>query len=452
MPKNTLLIVEDEATQRQALATHLLDENFNVATAATADEALTIASLKTIDAVITDFNLPDNDGVYVLEQIKSMNPEIPVIIITAYGSVDRAVNAMKSGAYDYLTKPINIAELLLILKRVLEHKTLISENIRLREALKERFKAKGVVSASPQMQEVLNLAGRVAMSMASVLIRGESGTGKEVIARTIHYASPRKDAPFIAFNAAALSPTLIESELFGHEKGAFTGADRTREGRFVQANNGTLFIDEIGDIPVELQTKFLRVLQENYVERLGGNKQIKVDIRIIAATNKDMESMLKKRTFREDLFYRLNVVSLNIPPLRERKEDILPLCDMFIKKYATENMKDVSGFTREAFDAVMKYDFPGNVRELENLIERAVIFARGSQITLDDLPPNIFVPTRENIPTTGDGLDQQIEALEKHLILTELRKSGGNQSRAARELKITERKFRYKLQKYSIAQ
>lgn len=451
MSKNTLLIVEDEAIQREALEAHLQEEGYHIVTAGTVESAKSLAALKPIDGVVTDFNLPDGEGIDLLKHIKSINPEIPVVVITAYGSVDRAVEAMRAGAYDYQTKPINVDELLMILKRALEHKHLVSENMRLREALQERFTAKGVVAASPKMEEVLNLAGRVAASKASVLIRGESGTGKEVIARTIHFASPRKDQPFVAFNAAALSPTLIESELFGHEKGAFTGADRARDGRFVQANGGTLFIDEIGDIPVELQTKFLRVLQENYVERLGGHQTIPVDIRIVAATNKDLERMMRDGTFREDLFYRLNVVTLQLPALRERKEDLLPLCDMFMKKFASENLKEIAGFTKEAFDAIMKYDFPGNVRELENMIERAVILARDENIALSDLPPNIFNASPVQALSFGDGgLDKQVEALERHLIVTALRKAGGNQSKAARELDISERKLRYKLQKYEI--
>jgi DNA-binding NtrC family response regulator len=314
MAKYTLLLVEDEVAQREALAAHLKEEDYNVLLAESAERALTIALSKTIDAVITDFNLPDQNGQFLLERIQSINPIVPVILITAYASVDRAVQAMKSGAYDYLTKPINIDELLLILKRALEHKILVSENKRLRETLEKEFSLKGIIASSRKMEEVLNLAGRVAETKASVLLRGESGTGKEVIARAIHYTSPRREGPFVAFNVGALSPTLIESELFGHEKGAFTGADRLRFGRFEQASGGSIFIDEIGDIPIELQTKFLRVLQESTVERLGGDKPIQVDIRVIAATNKDLESMIKKGTFREDLYYRLNVVKRGYTP------------------------------------------------------------------------------------------------------------------------------------------
>jgi two-component system NtrC family response regulator len=300
------------------------------------------------------------------------------------------------------------------------------------------------------MQQVLNLAGRVAATRTTVLLRGESGTGKEVIARAIHLASPRKERPFVAFSAAALSPTLIESELFGHEKGAFTGADRLRVGRFEQAHEGTIFIDEVGDIPVDLQKKFLRVLQENSFEHLGGDKSINVDLRTIAATNRDLESMIKEGSFREDLYYRLNVITVDIPPLRERKDDIPPLCSHFLKKYVQDSSKDIQGFTREAFDVLMKYDYPGNVRELENLVERAVVLCRGSQITLDDLPPQVFAPRGREGAASENGLEKQVERLERDMILAELQRCGGNQSKAARNLGLTERKLRYKIKKYGL--
>ena len=446
----TILLVEDEAAQRDALASHLAEEHYDVLAAESAEKALVIASSKTVDAVITDFNLPDHDGQYVLEQINSINPTVPVIFITAYGNVGRAVNAMKSGAFDYLTKPIDIEELLLIIKRALQHKTLVSENKRMRKILEDQFSFKGIIASSNKMQEVLNLAGRVAETKASILLRGESGTGKEVIAHAIHYASLRKDEPFVAFNVAALPPTLIESELFGHEKGAFTGADQVRTGRFEQADKGTIFIDEIGDIPLEIQTKFLRVLQENTFERLGGSIPINTDIRVIAATHKDIESMIQDGTFREDLYYRLKVVSITIPPLRERKDDIPPLCRHFLRKSAEENGKDVDDFSRETFDALMKYHFPGNVRELENIVARAVILARGKQITLDDMPHTIFTPGNSPGTSVTGGLEEQVEALEKNAIQSELRKCGGNQSKTARNLKLTERKLRYKIQKYGL--
>jgi len=450
MAKQTILLVEDEPVQREVLAAHLEEENYQVLAAESAEKALDMAQSRMIDAVITDFNLPESNGQFLLERIKSINPTIPVILITAYASVDRAVQAMKSRAYDYLTKPINIEELLIVLERALEHQTLVSENLRLRQTLEKEFSFQGIIGSSPGMQEVLNIAGRVAGSKATVLLRGESGTGKEVIARAIHLASQRKNGPFVAFNVAALAPTLIESELFGHEKGAFTGADRSRVGRFEQASGGTIFIDEIGDIPVEIQTKFLRILQENYIELIGGNQPIQVDLRVIAATNKNLESMIRKGTFREDLYYRLNVVTINLPPLRERKEDIPHLCQHFLHKYATENNKNVTRFSREAFDILVKYDFPGNVRELENIVERAVILARHSHISLNDLPPNVFLPGDTVFKDVSRGLEQQVAALEKNAILTELRRCGGNQSKAARNLKITERKLRYKIHKYGL--
>ncbi len=452
MAKKTILLVEDEAVQREALAAHLVEENYTILEAESAEDGLALVASKTIDVVITDFNLPGQDGQFLLERLKSINPTIPVILITAYASINLAVLAMKSGAYDYLTKPINIDELLLILKRALQLKNLISENLRLRQTLEKHFSFKGIVASSDKMQEVLNLAGRVAATKASVLICGESGTGKEVIARAIHYASLRKDGPFIAFNVAALSPTLIESELFGHEKGAFTGADRLRTGRFEQANGGTIFIDEIGDVSGEIQTKFLRVLQENYIERLGENKPIQVDIRVITASNKNLETLIQNGTFREDLYYRLNVVTINIPPLRERKEDIPQLCNHFLQKYAESNKKLVKTISSEAFDILMKYDYPGNVRELENLIERAVILCRDSQIIMDDLPQKIFILPNLSTGQNSGGLEQQVEQLEKKMIFAELRRCGGNQSKAARNLYISERKLRYKIQKYAIDQ
>lgn len=449
MAKKSILLIEDEEIQREILAAHLEDV-YVVYQAESAEKALSLLSSKTVDVVLTDFNLPGKDGQHVLEQVKAMNPTIPVILITAFASVDGAVTAMQSGAYHYLTKPINVDELMLILKRALQLKTLQSENMRLKEMLGEQRSFSGIIASSKSMQHVLNLAGRVAETKASILLNGESGTGKEVMARAIHLASPRQDKPFVAFNVAALSPNLIESELFGHEKGAFTGADKQRIGRFEQANGGTIFIDEIGDIPLEIQTKFLRVLQESQIERLGGSAVINVDIRVIAATNKNLEAMIKEGTFREDLYYRLNVVTINLPPLRERKEDVPLMCDYFIKKVAEINGKNIDGISREAFDAIMKYDFPGNVRELENMMERAVILCRDNQVTLDDLPDTIFQPSEAVLDESTAGLEEQVEALEKRLIQASLRRCGGNQSKAARQLGITERKLRYKLQKYEL--
>ena len=451
MKKKTILLVEDEKVQRDVLTLHLEENGYQVHAVETAEAAESVLATVTVDAVITDFNLPDRDGQFVLEQVKAMNPTIPVLFITAFASIDGAVRALQAGAAHYLTKPIHVEELILVLRRAMEQQTLVSENRRMRQLLETSHSLKGIVASSPKMSAVLNLAARVAETKASILLSGESGTGKEVVARAIHLASHRKENPFIAFNVAALSPALIESELFGHEKGAFTGADRQRFGRFEQADGGTLFIDEIGDIPLEVQTKFLRVLQENVIERTGGNQTIPVDIRIIAATHKDLEQMIRTGTFREDLYYRLNVVKIHIPPLRERKEDIPPLCQYFVRKYAEINGKNVEGLSREAFDAVIKYHFPGNVRELENSIERAVILCRDQHIVLDDLPQSLFQPSRfAEDASQRAGLDKQVEALERRVIRAALNQAGGNQSKAARRLEITERKLRYKILKYGI--
>lgn len=449
MAKHTLLLVEDEKTQRDVLAAHLEDAGYQVLKAETAESALGMLKMQTVDCVISDFHLPEGSGQDLLESVQTLNPSIPVILVTAYASVDGAVEAMQTGAYHYLTKPVNIDELLMVIKRALQHQILVSENIRLKKLLDDQHSFSGLIASSARMEKVLNLASRVAETKASILLNGESGTGKEVLAKAIHLASPRKEAPFIGFNVAALPATLIESELFGHEKGAFTGADKQRIGRFELANGGTLFIDEIGDIPVEVQTKFLRVLQENYIERLGGSTRIDVDIRVIAATHKNLETMIREGTFREDLYYRLNVVNIQIPPLRERKDDIPALSQFFLTRATETNHKSVTGFTREAFDVLMKYDFPGNVRELENAIERAVILSRESEISLDDLPESMFQLKSE--PRTGQsasGMDAQVEALEKELIASALRQNNGNQSNAARQLEVTERKLRYKMQKY----
>ncbi len=445
-----ILLVEDEKAQLEALTAHLEEERYEVLPVACAEKAVEMMSQHTIDALITDFNLPGESGQSLLEKMLSINPTIPVIMITAFASIDGAVHAMKSGAYDYLTKPVDVEKLLLILKRALEHKTLISENIRLQKTLERQFSLGGLTARSKKMQEALNLAARVAETRATVLLRGESGTGKEVMAKAIHYASPRKGGPFVAFNVAALSPGLIESELFGHEKGAFTGANRLRIGRFEQAHGGTIFIDEIGDIPVELQTRLLRVLQENVVERLGANEPIHVDIRVIAATHKDLELMIKNGSFREDLYYRLNVVTIAVPPLRERKEDIPFLCKEFVNRISRENNKNVQDFSREAFDALMKYRFPGNVRELENIVERAVILSRGAQITVDDLPKAVFAMTAVDEDGEQGDLEKRVESLERKFIAEEIRRSNGNKSQAARNLGLTWRKFTYKLKKYGL--
>ena len=446
-----ILVIEDEQVQRETLMGFLRKRGYEVEGAPSGPEGLERLRANPMDLILTDYRMPEMSGLEVLQSAKEMNPEVAVVVITAYGTIGSAVKAMKEGAADFLTKPIDLDELEIVVKRALERQALISENRALREQLRARYQFEGIISSSPEMEEVLNLSGRAASSKATILIRGESGTGKELIARAIHYASPRRDHPFVAVNCAALSESLLESELFGHERGAFTGADRMRPGRFEQADRGTLFIDEVGDIPPSLQVKLLRVLQEQTFERVGGNKTLQVDVRIIAATHRDLEQMIREGTFREDLFYRLNVVTIEIPPLRRRRPDIPPLAEHFLHIYTEENGKAMEGVSKEAMDRLMKHDYPGNVRELENILERAVVLARGRLITTDDLPLNVRGAESEQdlVHDHGAGsLPERIEQLEREAIADALQRTDGVQSRAAELLGITERNLRYKLKKY----
>lgn len=448
-----ILIIDDEPAQVQALAGFLEKKGYDIQSALNGREGLQQIERQTIDLVITDFRLPDIDGLEVLKRIRAINPDIDVIMMTAYGSVESAVEAMRAGAVDYLMKPIDLDQLELVLARALEHKQLVSENRLLREQLAERFKFEQIISVSEAMEVALNIAGRAASSKATVLITGESGTGKELIARAIHQASPRKNAPFVAVNCAALADNLLESELFGHEKGAFTGADRLRKGRFELAEKGTLFIDEVGEMPLTTQVKLLRVLQEQTFERVGGAESITVDIRIVAATNRNLEEMIEAGRFRDDLYYRLNVVRIHIPPLRQRKADIPLLVDYFLKKYATENQKNIVSVSREAMDHLMKYEYPGNVRELENIIEQAVVLSRNPIISVHDLPLTVR-SSRSEAPVRdpfGQGtFVERVEAFERALIDQAMEEAQGVQVKAAKILGISERHLRYKLQKYQM--
>jgi two-component system NtrC family response regulator len=362
---------------------------------------------------------------------------------------------MKEGAYDYLNKPIDLDELLLLIQRAEREAGLSRENRELREQLREKFKVDFIISASRRMEEVLNLVKRAAPSTATVLILGESGTGKELIARAIHYSSPRADRPLIKVNCAALPENLLESELFGHEKGAFTGAVARRIGRFEQADQGTIFLDEIGDLSPSLQSKLLRVLQEKEFERVGSSQTLRVDVRVIAATNRNLEEAIRKGTFREDLYYRLNVVTLSLPPLRERKEDIPPLIEHFLRKYSRENRKTVAAVSREAKDLLMNYPYPGNIRELENIVERAVVLSRGDTITTQDLPLNLRESKVEDLmkdAARGRSLPETLEEIERLRITQALAKSRGVQTQAAEDLGISERVLRYKMKKYGIGE
>jgi two-component system NtrC family response regulator len=397
--------------------------------------------------------MPGMDGIQLLKELKRLNPEVVVVVLTAFGTVGTAVAAMKEGAYDYLTKPIDLDELLLLIQRAEREVSLSRENRDLRDQLREKFKVDFIISASRGMEEALNLVKRAAPSAATVLILGESGTGKELIARAIHYSSPRADRPLVKVNCAALPENLLESELFGHEKGAFTGAVTRRVGRFEQADQGTIFLDEIGDLSPSLQSKLLRVLQEKEFERVGSGQTLRVDVRVVAATNRNLEEAIQKGTFREDLYYRLNVVTVFLPPLRERKEDIPPLIEHFLKKYRRQNQKSMVSLSKEARDLLLNYNYPGNIRELENIVERAVVLSRGDTIMTQDLPLNLREGKVEDLMKQsgkGRSLPETLEEIERLRITQALESSHGVQTRAAEELGISERVLRYKMKKYGI--
>jgi two-component system NtrC family response regulator len=453
MSEFNILLIDDEPAQITSLKSFLKRRNYLVQTANSGKEALNILQANSVDLVLSDFRMPDMNGLEVVKNISRFNPEIPVVIITAYSDSSDAVSVMKEGAFDYISKPVDLDELEIIIRKAKEHRYLISENKLLKEQLLEKYKFDSIVSQSKEMEAVLNTTGRVAKSKATVLLRGESGTGKELIAKAIHFASDQRDKPLITVNCAALSENLLESELFGHEKGAFTGAISQRIGRFEQAEGGTLFIDEIGDIALQTQVKLLRALQFGEFERVGGSKTIKVEVRVITATNRNLEDLIKKGLFREDLFYRINVVTVTIPPLRERKSDIPILINHFIKKYSLENNKMVEGISQEAQDFLMRYGFPGNIRELENIIERAVVMTREPLITSADLPAGLSpLDTKVNLDPNDFSVSfpEKVAAFEAALIDAALELKNGNQSRAAELLGISERHLRSRMNKLNI--
>ncbi|MGQ9777123.1 MAG: sigma-54-dependent transcriptional regulator [Thermodesulfobacteriota bacterium] len=453
MRRGRILIAEDEKTQRELLEGFLRKEGFEVNGVANGREALQKLENSIYDIALIDYKMPEIDGLQTLHEIRRLYPDLPVVMMTAYGTVETAVASMKEGALDYLTKPIDLDELLLILDKVLERSQLIQENRALKAQLQERYTFKHIVYNSPKMEEVMNLVARVAPSSSTVLIRGESGTGKELIANAIHFASSRAEKPFIRVSCSAIPETLLESELFGHEKGAFTGAIQRRVGRFEEASEGTIFLDEIGELSPLLQVKLLRVLQEKEFQRLGSNLTLKTEARVIAATNRNLEEAIKKGEFREDLYYRLNVISIFIPPLRERKEDIPPLIDYFLKKYSQRNQKNVSNISQEARGLLLRYSYPGNVRELENIIERAVVLCRGELIMTQDLPIHLQEERSEKYWESyrePKSLPEILEEIEKNFILKALRDHQGIQTKAAESLGISERVLRYKIKKYGI--
>ncbi len=440
-----ILIVEDEANQRRLLKKILSKEGYSVDEAGSGEEGIDVFFKGDFDLVLLDRKLPDMEGIEVLKDIKKINPIIPVVIITAFANVANAVEAMKEGAFHYLTKPIDTDELTLIIKNALDNLNLKKENIELKESLREKFQYDKIIYNSGIMEDLMSFIYRASKSDANVLITGESGTGKELIAGAVHNLSDRNEKLFVTAHIASLAESLLESELFGHEKGAFTGADKRRIGKFEFASGGTIFLDEIGELPNSVQVKLLRVIEEKKITRIGSNEELPVDIRLICATNRDIEKEVEKGNFREDLYYRLNVIRIQVPPLRKRKEDIPLLVSHFIKNQAKKEKKDVKGITDGALKKLLRYDFPGNVRELENIIKRAIVFARSDYLAEED----ISVPVDKKLKITGN-LNDEVENLERGMITEALKKHDWNQSKAAGELGISERTIRYKIKKYNI--
>jgi DNA-binding NtrC family response regulator len=439
-----ILVVDDEELQREMLGGFLQKEGFSVSLADSGESALKLCQDQSFEVALIDLKMPGMDGIELLSRLKEINPEIQVIVITAHGSIETAVEAMKKGAFHYVNKPVDLEELKINIKKALESQKVLAENRFLKEQLEEKYKDLKIIGESKEIQDVLSTVARVAKTDSTVLIRGESGTGKELVARAIHTLSDRASKNFISLSCAAIPETLLESELFGYEKGAFTGATRRKEGRFELADSGTLFLDEIGDLSLETQVKLLRVIEAQEFERLGGKETIKVNVRIISATNQDLERKIKEKSFREDLYYRLNVVSIFIPPLHERKEDILPLVEHFIQKYNQKTGKNIQGITREAKDILLSYPWTGNIRELENVIERAIVLSRGEAIDKSDLAYLSF-QRAEQFPS-----DFTLKELEKNQILKVLEKTNGNLSQAAELLGIHRNTLRLKIKEYDI--
>lgn len=448
-PSNAiLLVVDDDSGHKNMLLTLLADWGYRVEGAEDGDSAVALCHQRPYDLILMDVRMAGLSGIEALKEIKAYNPAIPILIMTAYSNVETAVEAIKAGAYDYLTKPLDFDDLKLTLERALDHTSLRDENKALRATLAASFDPGGIIGSSPAMRQLLDMLSTIAPSEATVLITGESGTGKELIARAIHANSSRRNGPYVAVNCAALTETLLESELFGHEKGAFTGAERRRDGRFQTADKGTIFLDEIGEISMTMQVKLLRAIQEREVQRVGGDHAIKVDVRILAATNRDLLHEVELGRFRQDLYYRLNVVTLSLPPLRDRVEDIPLLAMHFLKKFASKNGKQVKGFTPEAMDRLLKYPWPGNVRELENGVERAVVLFAGEYIREQDLPSAIAQSGAGAVPAGVNIQDMTLDEIERVAILEALENTGGNKSETARKLGITRKTLHAKLQRY----
>ena len=441
-----LLVVDDDKSHALTLRALLTEWGYQVTTVGSGEDAVELCKNTPFDLAIMDVRMTGISGIEALKEIKTYNPAIPILIMTAYSAIENAVEAIKCGAYDYLTKPLDFDELKLTLERAADHASLRSENKVLRNMLSTNVDIKKFIGQSPAMHHILEMVVNVAPSEATVLINGESGTGKELLAKLIHKNSKRHNGPYVAINCAALTETLLESELFGHEKGAFTGAEKRREGRFFAANGGTIFLDEIGEMPMSMQAKLLRAIQEREIQRVGGDKTIKVDVRILAATNKNLKEEVESGHFRQDLYYRLNVVSLKLPALRERLEDIPLLAMHFLKQHAIKNEKTIKSFTPGAMDKILKYSWPGNVRELENTVERAVVLLMGEYISERELPPNLFEESGESIAQEISFVDMTLEEIERAVVSQVVENVGGNKSEAARRLGITRKTLLTKMQ------
>ncbi len=450
-----ILVVDDDLSHLKTLKTIITSWGYKAYEADDGRRAVQLVKERPYDLILMDVRMAEMSGIEALKQIKGYNPAIPILIMTAYSSVDSAVEALKAGAYDYLTKPLDFDVLKLTLERTLEHSGLKAENKNLKDKLSSDYDLKNIIGKSKAMKELVDMLTMIAPSEATVLITGESGTGKELIAKSIHHNSHRKNHALVIVNCAALTETLLESELFGHEKGSFTGADKRREGRFMLADKGTIFMDEIGETSATMQAKLLRVIQEREIQRVGGDETLKVDVRILAATNRNLIDEVENGKFREDLYYRLNVVTLNVPPLRKRQDDISLLAQHFLEKYTEKNRKKVKGFSPMAMDMLIKYEWPGNVRELENTIERAVILLTGDYITDKELPSNITDPYSEISDWVERpkpiAANRPLEDIEKEAILVTHQATGGNKSETARRLKINRKTLHKKLKDYGVA-
>ena len=444
--KFKILIIDDEKNIREGLATALEMDGYNTVVAENGEKGLECVNKGDIDLVITDLRMPGISGEEVLQKITSEIPGLPVIVLTGHGSIDSAVSAMHSGAYDFLTKPLNLEHLSLVVKRALKNRELQIQNKQLQEEISKSKPFESIIGKSAEMQKIYQMIQKVAGSKASVLITGESGVGKELVAHAIHNLSPRKNNPLVIVNCSALSESLLESELFGHEKGAFTGAMARKRGRFELANGGTIFLDEIGEINQSIQVKILRVLQDKRFERVGGEETLEVDVRVIAATNRDLEEEIKKGNFREDLFYRLNVVHIHVPPLRDRKDDIPLLINEFMQEFAKENGKDIKNIDNHARAALYKYSWPGNIRQLKNCMESAVVMCSSDTITLNDLPPTIKSASSANSMQIPFGVT--LEEAEKIIIQQTLEQNQGNKSKTAEVLGIGRKTLHRKLDEY----